>query len=321
MGKKKLIVSSSYSHSDAPSEIEIEDSFKKLDHITSQGTSSPELINITDTLRYQIRTLIEDKEKLVEHVKTIRVLHAAEVEELREDLKKKRSKLKETRADLIRAKTVAEFDIFNQDTTENLKLQVKQREETIQELLILRTFLRTSLEWIKQSVSESFPRYNSLLYTIMFSNFGMVTTEAFLDFLIQDSYSDRSDSSSTFWIPYVVWFVFGVIGWLIDMYVSKHNTLGQKLETARSATFGEVSVQNMMNVINGRDDGSINTLLKSPEIKGITQKLGSVDVHMTEPHVIDVHNSFEFIDLSRASFDEFSSTDYGVIDEFISSEV
>ena len=274
------------------SEEEIETSFRKLSYMASGKNSSPELLDITDTLKYQIKTLIQDKDSLVEHIKTIRSQHAKEIVELRGDIKKKRSKLKKTRAKLIKVETSVSLRGGTEDLREQIHLHqetIKQREATIQDLLTLRMFLRSSIEWIKQSVSDTFPRYNSLLYSATFSNFAMLTTEAFLDFLIEDSYSDdryehSSESGSydpppkVFWIPYLMWFIFGCLGWLLDAYVSKHNTLGKKLETVRSATFGEVPVENMREAIEGVDDGSINQVLKRSTEMGRTKRLGSVYV-------------------------------------------
>ena len=177
----------------------------------------------------------------------------AEAERLRAALDRKRHKLSEARR---RAAEEAQA----------LRSELRHREAVIQELLTLRMFLRASLEWVKASVAESFPRYNSLLYAAVFSDFGLLIANAFVDFMGLDD-ADASDSSGSgdspsarvFWIPYIVWALAGLAGWLLDWRVSKRSALGPKLAKIQAATFGAVSPQSMREALS--DNGSMGALL------------------------------------------------------------
>ena len=155
------------------------------------------------------------------------------------------------------------------------RAELQHRENVIQELLTLRLFLRASIEWIKVSVAEHFPAYNSLLYTAAFSNFGLLVTNAFLDFM---SIGEGSDSSSAepelFWIPYIVWALLGVAGWLLDRYVGQHNTLGTKLDTVQACTFGAISQQSMRTALATGQTSELESLLAQPVPMETRYKLG-----------------------------------------------
>lgn len=223
--------------------------------------------------KMQLQILQEDKENLVEHIKNIRATHKEEIKELRGEIKKKRRKLKKSRD-------------YNREEIQELRQVVKQRENTIQELLTLRMFLRSSIEWIKQSVSEGFPNYNSFLYTAMFSNFGLVTTKGFYDFLLENV--EGKQPASAYWVPYLAWFILGAIGWLIDRHVSKNNALEKKLNAVQDATFGAISQEEMRNAIGG---GTIEaTLTKKIEHKllsplGTMKDMPQIDILEKQKHI------------------------------------
>jgi len=154
-----------------------------------------------------------------------------------EELRKKRKKIKHLRAQLDSER--AEW-----------QAQLRHRENTIQELLTLRMFLRASIEWIKESVAESFPRYNSLLYTATLSNFGLLVTNGFID-LVQETREDSGESARAFWAPYIVWAFMGLLGWCLDYVASRKNSVARKLANVQAATFGAISASNMRHALEG----------------------------------------------------------------------
>jgi len=177
---------------------------------------------------------------------------SAERLRLQQALERKRAKLRTARADLA------------------------HRENVIQDLLTLRLFLRASIEWIKVSVAERFPTYNSLLYTAAFSNFGLLVTNAFLDFMSIGEGSDSSAEPEVFWIPYIVWAVLGVAGWLLDRYVSKKSSLGTKLDKVQACTFGAISQQSMRTALATGETSELESLLAEPLPVEMHYKLGQV---------------------------------------------
>lgn len=233
-------------------------------------SESYEMSGVVSNMQHQIDNLLKRNGDLLDHAKLMKDDHAREINGSRGGLKKKRRKLKESRRALsdYKIQTAADYD----DRITHMKDHIKQCEDTIQELLTLRMFLRASIEWIKTSTSESFPRYNSMLYTLTFSNFGMFISKAFIDFE-RESRGEPHQGPETFWIPYIVWFVCGLFGWIFDRYVSRHNSIGGKLESVQNATYGTIPYQTMRDALNGNPD-SVRRLLTRPDGGDVQHRLG-----------------------------------------------
>lgn len=195
--------------------------------------------------------------------------------DLHNSLKKKRRKIKALRRELHK------LEISSKQECENEKKELQEYivkcENTIQDLLTLRMFLRSSIEWIKTSVADSFPQYNSFLYTLMFSNFALFISNAFIDFITETEDSQADETMRAFWIPYLVWVIFGFVGWLFDRHVSKRNSLGRRLEVVREATFGGIATSNMQQALDPGSGISLSNIFDNIDIKPeLKQKLGSI---------------------------------------------
>lgn len=189
-------------------------------------------------------------------------------------LKKKRKKIKALRRELH----TIENKVRQECAEERRELQeyIAKCETTIQDLLTLRMFLRSSIEWIKTSVADSFPRYNSFVYTLMFSNFGLFLSKAFIDFIGETGDSSVENSTRAFWVPYIVWVIFGAIGWFIDKIVSRKNSLGRRLDIIREATFGGIDKMSMYKVLDPSSGMSISSIFEMKPGFELKQKLGGI---------------------------------------------
>lgn len=190
-----------------------------------------------------------------------------------DQLKKKRKKLKALRKELH----CLQVDSRRRCDEEKRELEeyIAKCENTIQDLLTLRMFLRSSIEWIKASVSDSFPQYNSFIYTLMFSNFALFLSNAFVDFITETEDSMAAETMRAFWIPYIIWTLFGIIGWFFDRYVSKKNSIGRKLDIVREATFGGIATNNMYSALDPSSGLTLDTVFDNIGNCELKQKLGS----------------------------------------------